>query len=134
MWSYLQPHDQRQMLVLCRRAVSVVEPPEHVGPVSHLHIVPGFFASRGTGEPCVGFKQTRCLSLVLSQDVPEKYYSTKIKNNYSHSSLNAGTLQRVTLVSVRTRLNRGAGRVLLTVCVQLVQQPERNTEVLAAAQ
>lgn len=47
--SYLQPHDQRQIL-----AVSIVEPPEHVGPVPHLHVAPGFSTGGGGtgGEPC----------------------------------------------------------------------------------
>lgn len=53
--SYLQPHDQRQVLVSGRLAVSIIQPPEHVGPVSHFHIVPGFFALQGTGETCGGF-------------------------------------------------------------------------------
>lgn len=56
MLSYLQPHDQRQVRVLCRRAVSIIEPPEHVGPFSHFHIVPHLFTSQGTEEPCMGLE------------------------------------------------------------------------------
>lgn len=55
--SYLQPHDQRQILVVCILAVGVVEPPEHMGSVPDLHIVPDLLASRRTGEPCVGSQQ-----------------------------------------------------------------------------
>lgn len=52
--SYLQPHDQRQVLVSGRLVVSIIQPPEHVGPVPHLHIVPGFFTFQGTEEPWGG--------------------------------------------------------------------------------
>lgn len=54
--SYLQPHDQGSVLVGCRLAVSIIKPPEHVGPVSHFHIVPDFSALQMSGEACVGFR------------------------------------------------------------------------------
>lgn len=76
--SYLQPHDQRQVLVLRRLAVSIVEPPEHVGPVSHFHIAPGFFTRQGTGEPCVGFNYTRCFNLVFSFRVTYKLNTNEL--------------------------------------------------------
>lgn len=55
--AYLQPHNQGQILELCRLAVSIIQPPEHVGPISHFHIVPGLFTTHRTGESCKGCKQ-----------------------------------------------------------------------------
>lgn len=67
--SYLQPHDQRQVLVLGLYTVSIIEPPKHVGPVSHLHIVPGFFAPQSRGEPCAEFNHIHFVNLVFGYSV-----------------------------------------------------------------
>lgn len=69
MKSYLQPHDQRQVLVLGLYTVSIIEPPKHVGPVSHLHIVPGFFAPQSRGEPCAEFNHIHFVNLVFGYSV-----------------------------------------------------------------
>lgn len=45
---YLQPQDERQVLV----AVSIIEPPEDVGPWSDLHIVPLLLSRRRGGGAC----------------------------------------------------------------------------------
>lgn len=58
MVTYLQPHNQGQVRELCRLAVSIIQPPEHVSPIPHCHIVPGLFASHSTGGSCKGSTQT----------------------------------------------------------------------------
>lgn len=65
--SYLQPHDQRQIPIACRLAVGVVEPPEHVGSVPDLHIVPDLLARERTGEPCVGEPEIIAFTFKLLQ-------------------------------------------------------------------
>lgn len=75
--AYLEPHHQGQVLKLCRLAVSIIQPPEHVSPISHFHVLPGLLANHRTGKSFKGFKQNTFAEISLLQFI-QKFSGTSL--------------------------------------------------------